>query len=805
MLFLAACASTQPATQPASSDPIAEKVNGMQAFNGYFPFYWDESSGDLWLEIDKLDTEFLYLNSLAAGIGSNDIGLDRGQLGNERIVKFVRVGPKVLMVQPNYRFRANSDNELERQAVEEAFAQSVLWGFPVEASQGDRVLVKLTNFLMQDAHGVSGRLSGSGQGSYRLNESRSAVYMDRTKNFPRNTEFEVTLTFTGSARGRYVRQVVPSPEAITVRQHHSFVQLPDDGYEVRPFDPRAGYFGSAYYDYATPIGSPLIKRVINRHRLEKKDPTAASSEAVEPIVYYLDPGTPEPVRSALLEGARWWNQAFEAAGYQNAFQVEMLPPEADPMDVRYNVIQWVHRATRGWSYGASVVDPRTGEIIKGKVTLGSLRVRQDYLIAQGLLVPYENGTRAAPEMEAMALARLRQLSAHEVGHTLGLAHNFAASVDGRASVMDYPHPFIQQVGGAPNFDRAYDVGIGEWDKVSIAYGYQDFPDGVDEGAALEELLKEAHAAGLHFISDADARPQGSAHPLAHLWDNGANAAEELHRLMDLRQAAMDRFSEKNIPTGTPMAQLEEVLVPLYFAHRYQAEATAKVVGGMYYSYALRGDDQLPVRMVPADEQRAALSGLVRTLQPKELAIPERILKLIPPRPIGYDRGRENFRIRTGLTLDPLAAAESAAGHTLTLVLHPQRASRLVEFHARDASLPGLNEVIDTLIQASWKRSEASSYYAEIGRVVDRLLLHQLFHLAGSEDANGQARAIARLHLQQLHAWLNGQLRRETDLNRRAHFTMAIAEIDRWLREPDEVEALDPLPMPDGSPIGCAGG
>jgi hypothetical protein len=398
---------------------------------------------------------------------------------------------------------------------------------------------------------------------------------------------------------------------------------------------------------------------------------------VEPIVYYLDSGVPEPIRSALLEGAQWWNQAFEAIGYRNAFQVKLLPEDADPMDVRYNLIQWVHRSTRGWSYGATVWDPRTGEIIKGKVTLGSLRVRQDYLIAEALLAPYETGKPAPSTMREMALARLRQLSVHEVGHTLGLAHNYIASTRGRASVMDYPHPLVKLApDGSIDLSDAYATGIGEWDKVAIGYGYQDFPSGTDEDKALSEGLEKAEARGIIFLSDADARPRGSAHPQVHLWDNGVDAVKELNRLMEVRAHALERFSENNVREGAPLATLEEALVPLYLSHRYQAEATAKVLGGLSYTYALRGDGQKPTERVPAAAQRRALEALLATIRPEALALSENLLQTIPPRPLGYWRHRETFQSRTGVTFDPLSVAEIAANHTVSLILHPERAARL---------------------------------------------------------------------------------------------------------------------------------
>lgn len=794
-------AFSQEGKKDTAPKTIAEHTSGMQKFDGYFTFYWNEKDGKLWLEIDKWDTEFLYVNSLPAGIGSNDIGLDRAQLGGSRIVKFQRVGPKVLMIEPNYDYRAVTENAAERQAVEQAFAQSVTWGFEVAAEENGKALVDATQFYLRDAHNVSGRLQSSNQGNYRLEASRSAFYLPRTKNFPKNSEVEVTLTFTGEPKGFWIRSVTPSADAVTVRQHHSFVELPDAGYKPREFDPRAGFFGINYMDYATPISEPIVKRFISRHRLKKKNPGAALSEAVEPIVYYLDPGTPEPIRSALLDGARWWNQAFEAAGYKDAFQVNMLPEDADPMDVRYNVINWVHRSTRGWSYGSTVRDPRTGEIIKGHVSLGSLRVRQDFLIAEGLLAPYGDDGGKPTEMQEMALARIRQLSAHEVGHTLGLAHNYAASVADRASVMDYPHP-LAQLAGANGIDlsNAYDVGIGEWDKVAITFGYQDFPAGTDEKKALEDIIQKSLADGLLFITDSDARPPGSAHPLAHLWDNGKSTVDELNRLMQVRQKALAQFSEKNIRTGRPMALLEEVLVPIYLVHRYQLEATSKVLGGLMYTYALRGDGQHPTAMIPPAEQRRALDGLLKTLAPEALALPENILKTIPPRAFGYGRDRELFNIRTGLTFDPLAAAETAANMTLDFILHPQRAARLVEYHARNANNPDFIEVVDKLIEATWKSPKASAYLQAIQRVVDQAVLAHLMTLATDDNAANQVRAIAYVKVMELGDWMGNAL--DTNPNQQAHFLFALAQIKAYKENPIDFKRTDPPRPPAGSPIGA---
>ncbi|MEZ4830009.1 MAG: zinc-dependent metalloprotease [Bacteroidia bacterium] len=802
-LILLACGSSKEIVATDPPESIAAFTKEMKVYDGFFPFFYDEKTGKIWLEIDRFDYEFLYINSLRAGVGSNDIGLDRGQIGGEKIVRFMRSGPKVLLVQPNYKFRANSLNPDEKQAVAEAFAQSVLGGFTVEREEGNRVLVDATDFFMRDAHGVTDILRRTGQGNYQPDMKRSAIFLPNTRNFPQNTEFEAMLTFDGMPQGRYIMEVTPTPQAVTVQQHHSFVQLPDKNYEPRPYDPRSGYFPVSWYDYASPMDAPLEKRFILRHRLKKKDPAASVSEPEKPIVYYLDRGTPEPVRSALIEGAMWWNQAFEAAGYINAFRVEVLPIDADPMDVRYNVIQWVHRSTRGWSYGNTVSDPRTGEIIKGHVSLGSLRVRQDYLIAQGLLQPFETGAEPSPGMKQMALARLRQLSAHEVGHTLGLAHNYASSTNRRASVMDYPHPLVKINDlGNLDFSEVYASGIGAWDKRAILYGYQDIPAGDDEAEFLNHTLTGNQSMGLRYITDQDSRSDGSAHPYAHLWDNGTNAAAELDRILQVRKLAMSKFGEANIPEGTPMAMLEDVLVPLYFSHRYQATAAAKMVGGMEYYYTVRADNHPTNQIVAPQDQMAALKSLIFTLDPSVLAIPENLLTMIPPRPEGYERGREHFRIRTGYTLDPLGVAAGAADHTLQVLFHPQRAARLVEFHARDNRNPGLGTVIDQVIQATWKQNNDKSYEEEIGRVVEKQVLYRLMNLAANQTTLPQARAIALLKIEQIEDWIRSNIATEKNEDKLAHFTLALMEIEQFRQSPEKFQIPDAPELPDGSPIGC---
>ncbi len=804
LFVLIATASFLSAELPA----ISQKTAGMKKYSGFFNFYWDAGAGKIWLEVDKFDTEFLYVSSLPAGIGSNEIGLDGRQMGETRVVYFQRMGPKILLVQPNYSFRATSDNPAERRAVEEAFAQSIIWGFKAEAEEGDRVMVDATPFLMEDAHGVIPRLQRAGQGNFRVDSTRSSIYLPRTRNFPRNTEIETILTFTGQNPGMLLRQVVPDPSSLTVRQHHSFIQLPDDGYELRMYDPRSNFFGMTYLDFSAPIDQPLTKAFIARHRLKKKDPNAEVSDPVEPIVYYVDPGVLEPIRSALIEGASWWNQAFEAIGYHNAFQVKVLPEDANPMDIRYNMINWVHRSARGWSYGSSVTDPRTGEILKGHVALGSQRLRQDFLIAQGLVAEYDGSPEASQEMVELALARIRQLSCHEVGHTLGMGHNYAASVNDRASVMDYPHPLVKiDADGSLDLSDAYATGIGEWDKVSIAYGYQDFPEGVDEEKELRKILDDAFSRGLVFLASQDAGPS-SAHPLAATWDNGKDPVNELERLMKIRAIALQDFSQKRIPMWAPMATLEEVLVTTYLFHRYQVEAAASVLGGLIYNHRLRGDIQKNPQIVPSEEQRRALDVILKTVAPANLAIDEKILGIIPPRPPGYRQTRELFSGYTGMTFDPLGAAEAAANLTIGLILRPERSARLVDYHARNSDYPGFGEVLDKIIEFTWKKTYESGKLAEIQRVVNNVVLYHLMSLAADERNAPQVRAIAFAKLDGLNRWLKGQINRKIDslsftedANQRAHFIYASGKIDLFQKDPTKITLPAPLYPPPGPPIG----
>ncbi|WP_065978135.1 zinc-dependent metalloprotease [Pseudoalteromonas lipolytica] len=786
----------------AAIKSINDFTEKMTHFSGYFSFYYDTENGKVYVEVDKLTQPFLLQQSLPYGVGSNDIGLDRGQLGNTHLVQFERFGDKVMLRALNTYYRANTTNVAEQQSIKEAFASSILAGFDVVAQSDSATLIDYTPYLLSDVHGVTRSLAARGQGSFNVDANRSAVYLTRSNAFPENTELEAVLTFQGSNPGKYVRQVSAHPYALTVHMHHSLIKLPDDNYTPRKFHPQAGFWSIEHKDYAAPLDETMYVRYIPRHRLAKKDPSLPVSEPVEPIVYYLDPGVPEPVKTALIDGAKWWNDAFTAAGYKNAFIVKVLPDDADPMDVRYNVIQWVHRATRGWSYGSSVIDPRTGEIIKGHVTLGSLRVRQDILLAEALAAPYLEGNEVATRLHAMALDRIRQLSAHEVGHTLGISHNFAASVADRASVMDYPHPLLSfNEHGKLDVSRGYASGMGVWDTQVVKYGYSDFSN-QDETKQLAAILAENKSKGLEFISDSDARAQGGAHPTGHLWDNGSSPSDELMRVLAVRKQALASFGIHNIKTGTALSQLEEMLVPLYLFHRYQVEAAVKLVAGVNYEYEVRnGSQPKGAQVVAKQTQQLAVNALLETLKADNLVLPESILSLIPPKAYGESKSRESIVGRTGLTLDAMALPEVAATHSLSLLFNSQRVNRLAQQHARSDAFYGLDALIAQTYQQIFEQKMGDGLAGKITQRVQLLTAKQFADLVASDEVDPEVQAQFRYYLAKLaKSYQQESMLGSASVGNSAFKQFLSEQVSQFLdtgKWPDNFKAL---PMPPGSPI-----
>ena len=770
-------------------------LNDTQAYFGFFDFNYDQEKDAIYMTVKKLEEQFLYVNSLSQGIGSNDIGLDRGQLGDERVVYFYKAGNKLLLIQPNLRYRSTSDNPLEEKSIKEAFAKSVLFGFPIEESKDGNYVINLTPFLLQDAHGVSKVLEKAKQGIFTIDKSRSAVYLDRTKSFPLNVEFDMLLTFTGNAEGSLLRSVTPSPDAVTVHQHHSFVSLPDANYAPRNFDPRSGVNAMHFFDYSTPVSSATKKQYVYRHRLKKKDPSALISMAVKPIIYYLDNGTPEPIRSALIEGGSWWDQAFESIGFKDAFQIKILPDDADPLDVRYNVIQWVHRSTRGWSYGSTIADPRTGEIIKGHVSLGSLRIRQDFMIALGLTdAPFDAKNNKEQKALDFALSRIRQLSAHEIGHTLGFAHNFTASANGRTSVMDYPHPNLTIEEDKIKFNMAYESGIGLWDKVSVSYAYSDFPKGMNEKKALNAIIEESVKAGHRFISDSDSRPIGGAHPKAHLWDNGAVATNELSNLMRIRTKALQNLNLDHLRPGEPYSNLEDRFVPMYLLHRYQMEAVVKLIGGVDYDYAVKGPKTYLVASVDATTQRNALLAYLSSLKPEALKIPEHLNPLLHPRSFSNPRGRENFLSQTGVSFDYLGIVSSLSNALISMLLHPERANRLVMQFGFDSNQLSLKETISSLIKNHFKVNIRDTHKRQLNEIVKANIMIHIMALGQNSMSNSITKAVAYEQLEALDRWLAGQ----SEENYTHYYR---AEIQKYINNPSDFQLSFSIRLPDGSPIG----